>query len=220
MERDVTPAAEEVLRQLRDGEIHSAQAVSAHVGQWELGAAELASWVSPIPTAVSARLTKNPVFERFLRDLREGFGLTLVDKGDFLGVLRREVRNKDPRLYLFLCDQHFKRGTVMPFLDRPACTVPVPGMLVQAFNMPTLIGACIRVGPGHYRFQIDALDLGRYADLRGSKISHAVIADINDGLSHFVEQYPDQWTWAHRRWRQCCEAGAGDPPRRRPPPAI
>ncbi|MGE3164937.1 MAG: lysophospholipid acyltransferase family protein [Planctomycetota bacterium] len=206
VDEHITPAALEIIRDLRDGKTHFVQAVSGHIGVWEFVGVEMVTRVRPARVAVSSRLPKNPIVAKYLRDLRSDFGIELVDKQNFLKYLVRNVRSREPHLYIFLCDQHTAGGIPVDFLGRPACTVGMPGVLVERYDAPTLVGACTRAGPGHYRIDIDALDRSKYAGLPKEQVAPAVTADISRVLGEFVERAPAQWTWGHRRWRDCCRA--------------
>lgn len=206
IDEHVTPRAQEIIDGLRTGRIHSVQAVSGHFGAWEFVGAELAVRVRPAVTVVSARLPKNPIFANYLKRIRTGFGLELVEKSSFLKYLARHVRAEEPRLYVFLCDQHTKGGVPTDFLGRPACTVAIHGALVERYQSPTLIGSCTREGPGHYRIDIDALDGAKYERLPRERVTPTVLEDVNRFLGDVIRRAPEQWTWGHRRWRDCCRA--------------
>lgn len=205
VEKTISPRAQDVIDRLHRGEVHFIQAVSGHIGVWEFMGAELASEVKPAVTVVSARLPKNPIFAKYLRQIREGFGLILVEKSSFMQYILRHVRDTEPRLHVFLCDQHFKGGLATPFLGRSACTASVPAILLRRYGVPTLVGGCQRVSPGHYRIEVDALDPETYRSMPPKKAMFAITADINGLVGALVDRTPEQWTWGHRRWRACCQ---------------
>jgi lauroyl/myristoyl acyltransferase len=219
VEERISPEAQRILDQLRCGEIDCALGLSGHIGSWEYFGALVAARIRPVSMMVSARVAKNPILVEYMFGLRERLGMTLVAKDAFLRRLLRGVQNKERRLYTLLCDQHYKGGDKVPFLGRPACTVPVPARLMVRYRIPALIGSCIRLSPGRYRLEIDALPAEPYRHLLPAEAQRRISAAINAYLGAAVESAPEQWTWGHRRWRKCCADGLDSEPSEQPPGA-
>ena len=210
VENRISPAAETALARIRTGEVPLAVGLSGHTGTWEFLGAELARLCAPVPVAVSARLVKNPVLARFLVDLRGSFGLELVEKDEFLRFLVRQEKRKIPRVYVFLCDQHFKGGLKVPFLGRDACTVGVPATVILKYDPPAFLGRCVRRKAGDYLIEIDRFDTAPYRRLPAAEAAREITAAVNRHIGETIAMAPEQWTWGHRRWRPCC----GGPPGR------
>ncbi len=204
VESRISPVAQKAIDQLRTGELTLALGAGGHTGVWEFAGAELARLTAPAPCVVSARLVKNPIIRDYLIGLRRSFGIQIVEKDDFLRFLFKNYRNKSPHIYIFLCDQHFKGGERVPFMGKKACTVTVPANLIRKYKMPVFVGRSRRVKPGVYYNEIDLLDTAAYEGLPEKEAVYAITAAINEQISGVVEQAPDQWTWGHRRWRDCC----------------
>lgn len=205
---EIDPVAAETLDRVQRGETSFAVGVGAHAGVWELLGAEFSRRVLPAPTLVSARLPKNPIYANFLRGLRSGFGLTLVDKETYLRTLLRRAKRGEPTFCNFLCDQHTKGGPSLPFMGKPACTVTIPAVLIRRFDAPVLFGSCIRRRPGHYVLVVEQVDYSSLASLPEDDAIERITQDLNDRISASIERAPEQWTWGHRRWRACCERTA------------
>lgn len=206
VERRVSPRAEKIFRKILEGEIPMVIGVSGHVGVWELLGADTAQMLSPVPVTVSARRVKNPVFNDYLVRLRKGYGMEHIDKEAMMRYTVQKIRQKEPRIYVFLCDQHFRQGEKVPFMKRDACTVTMPATLALKYNCPLFMGRCIRKIPGEYRIDIDLLDLTPYTQMDRKDAVRAVTARINEYIEESIKMVPEQWTWAHRRWRKCCES--------------
>lgn len=207
VEVEMSSQAAKILEDLKNGEIKMALALSAHSGVWECIGAYLARLVHPIPTAVSSKLPRNTVVSSFLRRIRANYGLILVNKNHFVKyILKRKIQNS-PSLNIFLCDQHFnKPGAIkVPFLGKSACTVSVPAALIYKHKIPTITGHCIRKKPGSYRIEISALDLEEFENLSNDQAQMAITIRINEVLSSYILEAPEQWMWGHRRWRDCCD---------------
>jgi len=204
VESRISPAAAEALARIRTGEVPLAVGLSGHTGTWEFLGAELARLCAPVPVAVSARLVKNPVLARFLVDLRRSFGLKLVEKDDFLRFLVRQERRKNPHVYVFLCDQHFKGGVKAPFLGRDTCTVAVPATVILKYDPPAFLGRCVRRKAGDYLIEIDRFDTAPFRRLPAAEAAREITAAVNRHVGETIAMAPEQWTWGHRRWRPCC----------------
>jgi len=220
IETTISPEAEAVLERIRTGKEVMAIGISGHMGVWELLGAEMARLIAPVPVVISARLVKNPVIADFLVNLRRSYGMILVGKDGFTRFLLRQFRNKSPHVYVFLCDQHIKGGIPLTFMGRPACTVTMPAGLHLKYNAPVLTGACHRRAPGDYRIELDLLPTASYREEKREDAEPALTEALNDFIGRKIEEVPEQWTWAHRRWRPCCSRDeAGHPPAAADPPA-
>ena len=208
IENRISPEAEKVMERIRSGEEVFTIGVSGHTGVWELLGAEFARLCAPTPVVISARLPKNPIIADYLRNIRTGFGLHLVEKDEFVRYLMKKARNKEPRVYIFLGDQHVKRGLPVPFMGKPACTVAIPATFHLKYGGPFMIGRSVRKAPGKYIFEMDILDTGPFKEMAGEEASYAMTARLNEYIEASINMAPEQWSWGHRRWRKCCEAGA------------
>ena len=207
VESTISLKAEEAIERLRTGQDRAAFAASGHTGVWEFAGAELARLCAPVPLVVSARLVKNPVLKRFLVTLRRSFGLILVEKEEFLRYLVGKTRKNDPRVYIFLCDQHFRDGAKVPFMNRQACTVSMPAALALKYGGALFVSRCVRKSPGHYLFELDLLDLSRFRENSHDEAVRAITVEINRYIEESIQRAPEQWLWGHRRWRKCCNEG-------------
>jgi len=205
VERRISPRAKKIFRKIPQGKMPMVIGVSGHVGVWELMGAETARMVSPIPVTVSARRVKNPIFNDYLVRLRKGYGMEHIDKEAMMRYTIKMMRKKAPHVYVFLCDQHFRHGEKILFMNRKACTVSIPATLAIKYNTPLFMGRCIRRAPGDYLVDIDLLDLTPYTHMARKDAVRSVTAKINVYIEESIKMAPEQWTWGHRRWRSCCE---------------
>jgi len=204
VETRATPAAEEVIAKIRSGEIPVAFGLSGHVGVWEFLGAEMARLCAPTKVAVSVHLGKNPAVASLLLRLRDGTGLESVAKEKIVRHILSMARRKEPRLYLFLCDQHYKGGPWVPFFGKRACTVPVPASLIMKYgNAPVLLGSCLRRKPGDYLIEITTLERPAAAgDKKEAELE--IMRAVNAYLEKTIRKAPEQWIWGHKRWKLCC----------------
>jgi len=205
VERRISPRAKKTFKRIIAGEEPIVVGVLGHVGMWELMGAEAARMLAPATIAVSARLVKNPIIADYIVKLRKNYGIKLIEKEAMMRYIIKMMRKEVPHVYVFLCDQHFRNGEKIPFMNRKACTVSMPGTLALKYNTPLFMGRCIRRAPGDYLVDIDLLDLAPYAHMNRKDAVRSVTAKINAYIEESIKMAPEQWTWGHRRWRHCCE---------------
>ena len=170
-----------------------------------VGSRPLKSASSRWTIAASARRVKNPIFNEYLVGLRKGYGMEHVDKEVMIRYVIKMISQNVPHVYVFLCDQHFGRGVKVPFMNRSACTVSMPAILALKYQCPVFIGRCIRKFPGDYLVELDLLDLTPYSHMKQEEAVQSIAMAINAYIEASIEIAPEQWTWGHRRWRNCCE---------------
>lgn len=193
VEMDVSPAAMECLKS-KSGII----LVSGHFGNWEV-AAQLISYIKPVVGIT--RKMNNPLIEELVlsRKPRNNFRLTPkhdIEGGRFLKILR------DGEVLAILADQYAKdRGMMIDFFGIPASTHTSPAMLHLLTKAPIIFGYCVRTGP--MKFKMKAIDPIIADRSKGDReaITRDIMTRINTELEKAIRQYPEQYLWAHRRWR-------------------
>lgn len=205
--------------------------VTAHLGNWELAAARVASLGLPI--SVVYRGLRSPALDEALKGLRVGavtgsgsaapapdpdFEQLAMGRAGF-GVIRALRRG---RLVLVLLDQNARRseGVFVPFFGRPASTRVGPARIARALDVPVVPASIVRAPDGRrHRIRIEpALSLAA-ASSGGSERSLASqgaaesgdeperlalqrdVAEMTAVLERWIRESPDQWIWTHGRWR-------------------
>jgi KDO2-lipid IV(A) lauroyltransferase len=192
---DIEAPAESVSLLTDPGE--SILLVSGHLGSWE---SALQLFPTTRQVMVMARTMNNPYVQRFLSRTHFRGNLELIPKMHGLSsdVIRRWGEG---RALILLMDQHAGRhGIWLDFLGRPAATHTSPARLHLLTGHPILFGAVVRTGPLRYRMiagdPIRHTPTGdRDADTR------AILTELTQRLETLIRRYPEQYLWAHRRWR-------------------
>ena len=95
-----------------------------------------------------------------------------------------------------LMDQHTSKGMPLTFLGRPAKTYTTATRLAMRTGHPIVVGSFVRVAPYRYRLVGgEPLSFPKDADRT------ACTQQLNDRLGEAIRRYPEQYLWAHRRWR-------------------
>lgn len=199
--RGMNAIVDVVGREHLDAAIASGRGVilaTAHVGNWEVMGALCGELGVKFTTVY--RPLDNPLLDRWVRSTRGAVGQTMVPKQGALRPLLRALR--DGGIVVLLVDQDARgHGVFAPFFGAPASTIPTPAELALRTGATIITGASVRTGPGfRYRAQIegpvDVRDTGDHA----ADLVH-VMTEINARLESAIRRAPEQWLWAHRRWK-------------------
>ena len=176
--------------------------LSAHIGNWEVGA--LAAGLLGEPIAPVVRPLDNPLLEEELGRLRRRFGNRPVPKKQATReLLRAMARNETVAI---LVDQNVlpREAVFVPFFGRPAATTPSLALLqlktgaavVPVFTWPE--------ADGRYRLAFEAPILpeefaGDGVD-REERVRRAT-ARYMAVTEAAVRKDPAAWLWVHNRWK-------------------
>lgn len=173
--------------------------LTGHHGSWEV-AVSVISHIRPMIAV--ARKMNNPFVERFLKAHHFRGQITIVPKklGFSAGVLRlwREQR----AAMTLVMDQHAgpKHGVVVDFMGRPASTHTSPARLHLKTGAPILAGSFVRVGAFQYKM-VTGMPIRFTPTGDRAKDIADLLTEINSRLEAVIRQYPEQYLWAHKRWR-------------------
>lgn len=188
---------------------------TGHLGNWELlGAATVALG---IPMAVVFRAPHGAYADHLIARKRRRFGFHLVEmppphasraRADAPSTSRPSIEPKmaeqwnEGRLIAYLCDQYpGSRALRVPFLGVPDTPTPV-GALRYALKRGLPLVIAYGVYEGWNRAKIVVMgpihpdpEIG---DLEARVAHYAGV--INAWWGERVREYPEQWTWGHRRF--------------------
>ena len=173
--------------------------LTGHLGSWEV-AVSIISFTRPMIAV--ARKMNNPFVERFMKEHHFRGKITIVPKnlGFSPGVLR--LWKEQCAAMTLVMDQHAgpKQGIRVPFMGRPASTHTSPARLHLKTGAPILAGAFVRDGVFRYRMVTGTPIRFTPTDDRTKDIE-ALSTEINRRVEEVIRRYPEQYLWAHNRWR-------------------
>lgn len=183
-------------------------AVTAHLGNWELGGMAVAG--QGLALRVVHRPFGNARVEAMVRSWRESAGLVpLPFRSAAAGALRAL---RDGQHVLMLIDQDCPRSEAVfsDFFGLPAATRKAPARLALKTGAAVLPVSVERQGrEARHVVRIGApLELvpeGRPGALEAN------VAVMNRALEAMIRRSPSQWSWLHRRWRTRPEADERGP---------
>ena len=179
--------------------------LTAHLGNWEVAAIGVAQFVGSADGV--ARISKNPLLQRWILGNRERGGLRIHPRRG--GIRELAAGLARGRVGLQVVDQNQRlRGVFAPFFGRIASCERAAVSLALRHGYPILVGAALRRGRG-FRFELVAEEpfvLERTGDK--SKDLHAAVVRVNAAIEALVRRAPEQYLWIHDRYRTQPPAGA------------
>jgi KDO2-lipid IV(A) lauroyltransferase len=170
--------------------------VTAHLGNWEILGAFLASQNYPLYAII--RPQDNYLVEDIIDSIREKAGIKRISrlspvKGAFKCL-------KENGILAILIDQHSARnGVYVDFFGKPASTVQGPILFAQKTQAQIVPAFIFREGLIH---QIEILKPYQIIET-GEKDEDIKqnMAKLTKLVEERIRQNVDQWLWLHPRWR-------------------
>ncbi len=176
---------------------HGVIAVTGHFGSWELLGAGVASCGLPVDFLVGEQ--QNSLVNDLMNDLRRSAGIGVIERG----VAARGVFEalKKGHIVALLADQDARKaGVFVDFFGTPASTFQGPAQFACRTGSP-LVGCAIvrRADETH-----DAILFPPIYPTAGADRDAEVLRLTREHtkiLEECVRRYPEQYFWAHRRWK-------------------
>lgn len=168
-----------------------------HLGNWEVSAIPLAL-AGGRHSAVYRRL-KNPFSEAYLLSLRQSLypsGLFEKGQGAARDLLRQARAGNSVGIMADLWDDG---DCLVPFFGRLAPSTIMPALLARQFNRPLFAMSVIRTGRTRFAMQVIEVEVQHTADRKAD--IHNMTARIQSIFEAWIRQSPEQWMWAHKRFR-------------------
>ena len=183
----------ENLAQVEDGGF----LVGAHLGNWEMHVMVTAHLGRPF--SIIYRKLNNP-FTNWVLDTRHKRGNPdSFSKGNDAarGMLKSLAKK---HLVHIIADQKYREGIKAPFLGLAADTPTGHIKIALKRKTPIIYMRAIRRQGCHYDIYIDPpIYIHTNETITDELIAHHA-AQMNDRLSSFIKEAPEQWLWPHRRW--------------------
>lgn len=171
--------------------------VTAHMANWEA-----LTWFSLLcgrPLMNIYRRPNNVYVDKLLKLRTYGLPVELVEKNSRVGIqLLRRLR-AGGAVTLFVDQKGTNGDLLIPFLGKNALTIRTPAMLAARTGAIVVPGRMVRRNRHELHIEMEP-PLPPIAD-DSPEAERAFMQQINDTLSHWVEETPEQWLWIHRRWK-------------------
>ena len=184
--------------------------IGAHLGNWELAAAKLATL--GLPFSLVYRGVKQPALERAIREIRNVREQDPANEFDRLDPIPMGARAgvdfvralRSGRHVLVALDQHARstEGLVVDFFGQPARTRHGPVKLAGRVGAQILFAFPRRDPDGRaHRLTIrPALQL-EPGSADDDNVLRRNLERVTAQIESEIRASPEQWIWTHRRWR-------------------
>ena len=173
--------------------------LTAHLGNWEYLSA--AHHLAGYPLAIVVRPLDAPSLQELAETMRRKTGAEIIDKRGALRPVLQALRRG--RMIGILLDQNAARreGVFVPFFGRDASTSRSIALLALRTRTPIVPIFIRREGPGRHRIVVQPpVPMPEAAnDLEAAVVE--LTARCTAVIERVVRQTPEQWLWAHDRWR-------------------
>ncbi len=177
--------------------------LTAHFGNWELLAAAMTE--AGYPVSVVQRPRDDAVLDDLVAERREAGGTDMLPRGSAARAALRALR--DGRILAMPYDQNCSRdeGVFVPFFGRLACTRTAPARLVLRSGIPVLPVFLHREPDRvhhvvYARPPLDLIGPGNASDDATRDVRENA-ARMTRAIEDEIRRAPENWLWAHRRYR-------------------
>ena len=174
--------------------------ITGHFGSWELFALALAEAGIKIDVVVGTQ--RNHIVDKFLVEYREKLGIGVIRVGVASRGILRSL--KSGRMVAMLSDQDAgKSGVIVNFFGNRASTAAGAASFALKTGCPVVAGYIARdstrSGHTHTGF-IRELKMPEPTDDKEKDISN-LTQFFTDVIQEYIEKYPSQYFWAHRKFK-------------------
>jgi len=170
---------------------------AAHLANWELPAIMAAAF--GLDAMVLYRRPNIGAIADAVIAIRNNSMGTLVPT-DFDAPIRLSRALEDNRHVAMLVDQYYVKGVEVTFFGRRCMANPLIAKLARQTECPIHGTRISRLSDGCFRGEItDPIPPMR--DAAGRVDVQGTMQAITTVIESWVREYPEQWLWLHRRWR-------------------
>jgi KDO2-lipid IV(A) lauroyltransferase len=177
---------------------HKVLFLTAHLGNWELAAGFFG--LIGVPIAPVYRSPANPFLARLIHSVRlDSQGQFIERRGAIADMMEHFERGGNVG---FLADQEALHGYDLPFFGHPARTHKTPAILAHDHGIKVFFGVMIRRGDFlRYEARGELIEYEPSKTAREERL-RAITADLLHRLESYIREFPEQYFWMHRRWKQ------------------
>lgn len=170
--------------------------LTGHYGNWEI--TTLAGRKLGMRQVTLYRAANNPYVDEFFAARRRktvNGGLLAKADGNIRSIMRLLGQGYNIGM---LVDQREDRGLQVQFLGRPSNTLHAPSLLARRGDHPIFIGRARRTGGANFELECQPVPVDVTEDWETDV--KTTTQKINDIMTSWIIETPEQWLWTHRRW--------------------
>ena len=176
---------------------------SAHTGNWEFIGYPFIAKPIKAKQYVIYKAPGNPYLVDLFATMRQyGFTHNMITLNKQIIIQLYTSFKKTPTNLIMLVDQRIKEGIKVPFLGEIAYTSPILPMLAIKQHIPLIPLRSIKKNNKEFIVEIGKPVMLNEVEskLPESEQIALLTTKMNDVISNWVKEYPEQWFWLHRRW--------------------
>ena len=198
-----TEIVEPILKK-RDETQKGIIAITAHLGSQEMLVAHIFKYGIGKESIVTKRI-RNPYIDYYVQNQRETLGAkVLPHRGSGKAIVKRILKGE---IIAFAVDQRASSHEAVRcgFFGRPVMAHKAIAQLAMAFDLPVVPVFAIRNKDGKYRLIYqEPIKVVNTGDREKDAQENTQL--FQDCIERMVRLYPEQWWWAHDRWKYGKEA--------------
>jgi KDO2-lipid IV(A) lauroyltransferase len=174
--------------------------VSAHIGNWEMLCLFVSCYFEK-PFAIVGRTIGSRLLSKLIYHLRERFGNIVIDRKGAFSKMVKALRRGDA--VGLLIDQGVKssEGVDITFLGKNSNATPGAALLSIRCDCPVLPVFCVRQKDSSLAIIAEPPFLmEKTGNLRADLQVNT--QKLTNSIEKVVNQYPEQWFWAHKKWKR------------------
>jgi KDO2-lipid IV(A) lauroyltransferase len=171
--------------------------LTAHFGSWEL--LNATGSLMGYQMAVLAKEQKHRRADEFLNKLRSSKGTQVIYKGMAVREILRSL--KRGQIVGMLSDQDGgKKGVFVRFFGRMSSSPAGVATFAMRTDTPIFPVFIFREGLNRHRVEVEG-PLNKPSSGTEEEQERIILQQFSEILEQKIRQAPDQWLWAHRRWK-------------------
>ncbi len=171
---------------------------SGHFANWELTLHILTKFYPNL--AIVYRQANNPLVNKLLYDMRNISNVILIAKGSN-GIRNLATAIKKRYTIAMLVDQKMNEGIKVPLCNIPAMTAPVIAKLALKYHYPLVPLQIVRKQGSYFDIILEEpRTFSEDISLSEQENIYNVMQYVNNFLTKWIYENPEQWLWFHRRW--------------------
>jgi KDO2-lipid IV(A) lauroyltransferase len=176
-------------------------AFGGHFGGWTSMASVFYRFPDLPGRNMVARPMRNPYVQNLVEYLASKFGGEIITtRGTGELIVDRARQGHLIGLYM---DQESRRdqGIFVTFFGREAASHVVPGHLAWKHDIPLIPYWIVRERPGYFHVIFREplrYEVGPDPEENDRRVTQLIASEVE----RTIRRYPDQWLWAHNRWRR------------------
>lgn len=173
--------------------------ISAHLGNYEMAWQFVPCYFGRQMAGVAKKM-RNVRLDRLIHKIRTRFGNKIIYKKGALPEMMQTLRQGEMVVLLMDISRRFD-GVEVNFFGRRATATPAAALIGLRCKSPIIPAFCHRNAKGKLIVQVEPpVEIQRTKDLRADLQTNTQL--ITDRVERAVRNYPEQWNWMLKRWKE------------------